>query len=703
MKRSFKSILFLLGILFCDVLCAQSVDKEVIAFQMNSCRLSTTNLVSDNGCPNLIMYNREYDKLENCLSRLSMSSIPEIRQLRELTYDKIGEVQITEEERRLLQKVHAMDRKNAKWQALSSGLGNAMFFIPVKGGVGPQAAFYTLVSAARTTVDFCASQGAADIEEMKSMWEVRKKYLNTKKELMSEQNKLINNIFQIYRIPDEYMVKGRSAKHFNEIISIKNPEDRKNKLEAKKKDYQYLNDFYYHLGMAYFEMGENMFNKKRLSDAEKLFSTADHLFDTYIANEKKAQVYSTDDMLGCIYLAKLAMGKRLDKSTIELYINQVMKNLPTNSAAYVQCASTYICQLKSPEKAFELLNKALNDVEVLDKELIVYSMSKWMSEIKGTQIFRKVCNTMAHSISSDKGSVSLNSYLCFLISTGDSNMWRGIGKLMKIQGKLGGIDLNGDFRVIFPDNVSIDKRHMSIYTESLHGDELKVVERKLLYPEGVTREKLMKFDLIKDHEELISILFDYEKNADLYYVKLSVIKEYDKLMNRPYDFPGMAVFEETLSVGEGEKNHKQWMKIVDFCKEQKNHVPKVKKILCTDGGKKSVISGEMEYIDNYYERPSKLTLIGTNKFQKPSGLRFPFVFQYKAKLFKGGVYRPYFSTDMDGDFVHVQFYGRNTDPISVIFRIENGKAILFAVRTADRMIFRMPRITKKPHSAKMKS
>ena len=78
MKRHI--IILLLFVLNGSYIFAHSVEKEVVALQMNSCVASLTNL---NDSPSLTIYERERKQLTDYLSKEGMVNIPEIAELRE--------------------------------------------------------------------------------------------------------------------------------------------------------------------------------------------------------------------------------------------------------------------------------------------------------------------------------------------------------------------------------------------------------------------------------------------------------------------------------------------------------------------------------------------------------------------------------------------------------------------------------------------
>lgn len=157
MKRHI--IILLLFALNGSYIFAHSVEKEVVALQMNSCVASLTNL---NDSPSLTIYEREHKQLTDYLSKEGMVNIPEIAELREKMFGTIYQLKITQEERSVLKKANSITKDAQKWEAISNGLSQIMVMVPVcmTGSMTSQVgnpyavvahvAFTTLLNAARS-------------------------------------------------------------------------------------------------------------------------------------------------------------------------------------------------------------------------------------------------------------------------------------------------------------------------------------------------------------------------------------------------------------------------------------------------------------------------------------------------------------------------------------------------------------------------
>lgn len=138
----------------------------------------------------------ESDQIVNNLTMEQITGLYDVRDFRVDLLDAISKFEITEEERALLKRIHTMKNNNLKWSALSNALDPTMLLVGNAGpGMGYQLVFQTLLSAARTTVEYNALKGDQNIEQLQSLWELRKSDLEQINEV---RKNAINIVFNLY-------------------------------------------------------------------------------------------------------------------------------------------------------------------------------------------------------------------------------------------------------------------------------------------------------------------------------------------------------------------------------------------------------------------------------------------------------------------------------------------------------------------------
>lgn len=669
-----KKICLLFFVLAVSFVSAQQVDKEVVAFQMNSCVMSITNL---NQSQNLTTYNREQDYLENNISREGLVRIPEVTKLREDIQGAIYQLKITQEERQVLARIRTMEKNSAKWQAISGALSSAMVFIPGKGGAGPQAAFYALATVARSAVEYGAIQNAGSVEEERALWEIRKKDLQQYASLNTNAYSKINEIFRKYHLGDEYELTPERAASFIKNIRETNPSKRIHWLQDNADRYKYFNDYYYYLGMSYYDV--------------KNYAMADRYFNQYLANEKKAKLFKLDDKTGCIYLAKLDYSKGLSKAQYEEYVKKAVANLPHEASAYIQGALVYFTYLQSPEKAVDLLRKAMYDDKLADKESIIIALTKWMPKVKKMKMYPELYKVVRSAINENEGYVSVNSYLAFLNACGEGDMWSEINSLLSISGHRDSVDINpnGTYDIHLYKNLYINTGYVSIFTESINKDELDVMEKSIDYPTGYTKGKLIKkFDLFKDYEELIICFFEYDQISKQYYVKRSLTKDdFNQLLRTPQDFEGLSKYSTELNL-ESDKSdgRKMVRKVVEFCRDHQSETPRHRILVCSNDGKrvKEERSNAL-YLDNYFTSTKPITDVNLKNLKLNPNEYEKLYYSEVVKKIDGSKYRSRMYKAYSGDYIKVQLMSQKADPIYITYHIVGGKAYAVSFQVGNRI------------------
>lgn len=126
-------------------------NKENVINQMNYCINSLTNIIHNKSMPVL---DHESDQLVNNLTMEQIIGLYEINNFRTDLMDAIGRFGITEEERKIMRRIQSIKRDNMKWSALSNALNPTMLLTGNGPGFGPQMAFQTLLTAARSVVEY---------------------------------------------------------------------------------------------------------------------------------------------------------------------------------------------------------------------------------------------------------------------------------------------------------------------------------------------------------------------------------------------------------------------------------------------------------------------------------------------------------------------------------------------------------------------
>ena len=708
-----KQTFFIVLTALCLYCPAQQVDKEVVALQMNSCVMSITNL---NESQNLSTYDRERENLLNNLSKEGMVKLPEVTSLRESILGTIYQLKITQEEREVLKRIRTMEKNGAKWQAVSNALSSAMVFIPGQGGGGQQAAFYALLTAARSAVEYGAIQNAGSIEEERALWELRKKDLQQYASLNTDAYKKINIIFKNYHLSDEYELTPNRAKEFNQIIQEANAEKRCKILLDNASSYKYFNDYYYYVGMAYLET--------------KAYQSADKYFNQYLANEKKARLYKIDDKVGCIYLAKLQYSKKLTTAQYKEYVDLALKNLPHSGPAYIQGAIIYFTHLKSPEKAVDLLRKALYDPELTDKESVIMALTTWMPKIKKMSVYPQLYKTVCKAIDDNQSYISLNSYLAFLNSCGEADMWKELDKIILISGYKDSADIKLDRKhdvhiykdvyfgyvtwfVIKPQRtyevhlykgLYVNTGYVSIFSENIKDDQLFVMEKKIDFPKGYTKKQLIKkFNLFEEYPELIIAFFDYDELAKQYYVKRSLTRnDFDQLLKTPADFDALKDVASRLDLLNDESDGREWVKkVTEFCRNHQKETPTHRILICSND--ESRVKEEKEnclYLDNYFETPQLLKTINLKNLKLNPDAYARYTYSQTVKKFDGSKYRSRMYKAYNGDYIKVQMLGKNADPIYLTYHVVDGTAELVTFQVGNMIRYQVPVKTLKPITKK---
>ncbi len=394
--------------------------QENVVAQMNYCINSLTNIIHNKS---IVVLDHESDQIINNLTMEQIVGLYEINDFRIDLFDAISRMQITEEERMLMRRLQSIKRDNLKWQALSNALSPT---IMVTGGspqqMAVQAGVQVLLTAARTAVEYQASKGEQNIEELRAMWDLRKNDLEVIANVRKSAINIVFALYNKYNLSEKDRLTERTANAFCNYISEPDAKKRIRLLEDNRETYKHFASYYYYLGMAYVDAGK--------------YEKAKTHFDTYLKLYNNTPIFRHDEKSGCIALAKLANEPKLSAKEKENLIRMACENLPDNAAAILQCAMVYIYDLKQEEKGLELLRAGIDNPRMSDKDVLYMAVANLMPtvikypEIK--DIIDKEFNTGKN--------IDFESYITYLMN-GQRNAWNSLRTVFEIEdcsyGKLG--------------------------------------------------------------------------------------------------------------------------------------------------------------------------------------------------------------------------------------------------------------------------
>ncbi|MED9995934.1 MAG: hypothetical protein UFP03_03975 [Paludibacteraceae bacterium] len=380
--------------------------------------------------------------------------LSEIREFRIELLDAVSKFEITEGERQIMRRVQSIKRDNMKWSALSNAL-NPTMLLTGGGGLGPQMAFQVLLTAARSAVEYKTMQGEQNIEELQAMWELRKDDMEVIKELRKAAFDIVYTLYNKYELKEEDRLTESTANLFNSYVSIADANKRVRVLKDNYEIYRKIPTYYYHLGMAYLDKGD--------------YKNAKTQFLTYLDMYRKAPILRYDERSGCIALAMLANEKYIARIEKERLIEMALKNLPSNSAAVLQCAMVYIYDLKQYESGFQLLRRGIDDINATDRDILYMAIANLLPLVKPYHsLYKTVCNTLEGS-----EEISYDSYTTYLIYS-QENAWQKLSELNKFSEcsyrvvSTGWImkDFNKEFHLTLPKNICYNNEDILVYVEN---------------------------------------------------------------------------------------------------------------------------------------------------------------------------------------------------------------------------------------------
>ena len=513
-------------------------NKVNVISQMNFCISTLTNIISNKS---MSVLEHESNQLVNNLTMEQIVGLPDIKDFRIDLLDAISKFEITEEERDLMRRLNSMKRENLKWNALANAL-NPTMLVTGGGNTQLQIAFQTLVSVARTAVEYKSMKGEQAQEELQAMWELRKEDLKTINDIRKTALNITFNLYEKYLLSEEDRLTEATATAFCDYIKESNAAKRLRILEDNRRTYQNMPEFYYYLGMAYADM--------------KQYSKAKQNFLIYLDMYSKAPILRYDERSGCIALTMLAFEKTLPGQEKEKLIDIALKNLPHNSAAILQCALVYTYELRKSYFGLNLLRIGIDDPLASDRDLLFMAAAKILPLYNQFPSIRKYI----YSAYNQANNIDLESYLMFLINSRSNALPKltSCFSFDKLARKLWYClwfcsEFNYNFHILLPKRLSWNPDNISIYIEEHDDEGLTITQMNAEYANAITEKDIDKVDCFKSNKSL-KYLFVETLYGNLYRLKKNI--DLEKIKNE--EWPRMSEF----SLSEDDIDD-----IVDFCED----------------------------------------------------------------------------------------------------------------------------------------
>ena len=542
MKKCFIILSFLaLSIGTCFSQANTNLQKENIIAQMNYCINSLTNIIHNKS---MSVLEHESDQILNNLTIEQIIGLYEINDFRIDLLDAVGKFGITEQERALLRRIQSIKRDNMKWAALSNALDPTMLLTGSAGvGMGYQLAFQTLLTAARSAVEYQTMKGEQNIEELRAMWDLRKEDLKEINETRQEALKIVFSLYNKYHLSENDRLTESTANNFSTYISEENAAKRARLLEDNRATYEHIADYYYHLGMAYLDL--NNYDKAKLN------------FTTYLSMYAKAPLLRYNEKSGCIALAILANEKNLSNWEKKNYIDNALKNLPHNSAAILQCAMIYLYDLNEQTTALNLIRAGIEDPKASDKSLLYMAAANVLPIAKQyPQLYSEI-----GSLFNEDDRISLDSYITYLINENEF-VWSDIAKVITFKNTTYrrwyqwwiGKYFNDELHVILPERLLYDAGDISLYVEEHTSDEVTIRQLQTSYAYGIDITEFDDVDCFKANKDLKYLYFDV------------LVPEKTFILKRDIDYAKIQK-ENWHRQSEFELSKTDIEDIIDFCKD----------------------------------------------------------------------------------------------------------------------------------------
>ncbi|MDE6478811.1 MAG: hypothetical protein K2L45_00965, partial [Muribaculaceae bacterium] len=464
----------------------------------------------------------ESDQLINNLGLEQIVGLQEIAQFRSVLAEKIGKLEITEQEREMMRRVNSIQRDNLKWKALSGALNNTMM-ITGGGNNAYQLGFQVLVTAARTGIEYKTAQNEQTIEELRAMWDLRKKDLNDFIELRKSALNILFKLYQKYNLKESDRLTEQTSMLFNKIISNPDPKTMVRQLGDHQDKFGHIADFYYYLGMGNLDCG----NIKK----------AEECFDKYITLYNKAPLFRTNEKAGMIALARLGYNLCKNNDDIEKNISIVLKNLPNNSMAMIQCALISDKILNNPSKALSILRKALDNDSSDDKTAIILTASLLLHRVKNTSsVYQDFIAAYSNQPRFDIDA-AINMWIAK-----KENVFSKLSRIFTIEDLaeshwIADYEINEKFKILFPSKYTVNLDRIKMWVEKHDADQVTITPYTLTEKNALTLEKIEKISDFKNNPDLKYLFMD-ALDKDHFIVKRNI--DYNSILT--LTFPRIAEF-----------------------------------------------------------------------------------------------------------------------------------------------------------------
>ena len=533
-----------------------TVSLANIIEQMNYCYMALTNIINSKS---MLQYESELDQLINNLAVENIADIDEIAEFREDLMSVTSDLAINEEERKVLRRLNTIRRDNVKYQAISNALSIPMLLVPGAGGSAasaPQLAFYTLLSAARSAVDYTVQGNQLQAEEIQSFWELRKRDLESFKNLRLEAFRLLVQLYKKYNLKESDRLTERTALLFSNIIQDGDASKRLRLLLDNKQTYASFIDWDYYVGMAYLDIKQN--------------AEACRYLHSYIDRRQATPLFRIDSKLGISALTLLTYDAGLSTGAKMEMLTLAKNNLPENGASLNQIALLYRL-LGQSEEGFDLLRRGLDNERTTDKDLLVWTIVQGISVARPDAVSLKTIDRAVKSTSD----ISLNSYLSYLAASNIGGLPKELSTLISFD-KFASRHFwgNGYVWLAGPkldyDNILLNinsNRHLldvsdlEVYRMRVGGGSVKIREMASQYEGAVTREELEdEFDFFKSYPKAIPVLFHPLQDDACYVVRRNI--DFNTLT------PGSSLHDK-LSVY-GELSEDELQDIKEYCEDHQS-------------------------------------------------------------------------------------------------------------------------------------
>lgn len=488
---------------------AQSNQKEMVIAQMNNCVSTLTTIINNKS---MDVLEHESDQLINNLGLEQIVGIPEIANFRGELAEKIGKLQITEQEREMMRRVNSIQRDNLKWKALSGALNNTMM-ITGGGNNAYQIGFQVLVTAARTGIEYKTAQNEQTIEELRAMWDLRKKDLNDFIELRKSALNILFKLYQKYNLKESDRLTEQTSMLFNKIISNPDPKTMVRQLGDHQEKFAHIADYYYYLGMGNLDCG----NVKK----------AEECFDRYTTLYNKAPLFRINEKAGMIALARLGYNSNMSKDEVDKNISTVLSNLPNNAMAIIQCALMSDNVLNNPTKALSILRKALDNESTDDKTAIILTASLLLPRIKSTsQVYQDFIAAYLNQPHYD-----LDAAINIWIARKE-NIFSKLSRIFTVEDLasshwIADYDLNDRIKFYFPSKYTVNLDRVKMFVEHHENDQVTIKPYNLSEKYTLSIEKIEK-------------VADFKNNPDLKYLFMDALDPSHFVVKRNLDYTAIS-------------------------------------------------------------------------------------------------------------------------------------------------------------------